>query len=207
MLIEMKSLFENLEFYQAVILIATAFFAIVLKIRQSFSLRNRKQNLKQDIEILDLLKRQNSFDSVNIESRIKKELDFIYDTEVRRELGLTGFLLGFVFFVGFGLSTIHIYNSSDNFNAGMILTLFFAASGVYMMLTDSSAKSKTIPFYKIGLFNKSNMVFGLMFTLFSSLIAIALFYKTKGFKIWYIVVGIVFLYGMATIFRNIKRIN
>lgn len=197
----------NIVYIQKLIIILSALFPLIIKIKHSFSSKNRKQDLKQDIEILDLLKKQNNFNYSNLEDKINKNLEFIYSKDYKLESGFTGFLTGLAIFVGFGLWSFNIYNSHENFNGWIILTMFMAAGGFSMMLMDSSIKSKIVPYYKIGFFNRTNMVIGLIFILISGLTTFILISKLNSFTYWYILLGLIFFLGLTSIIRNIKKIN
>ena len=70
---------DNLELIQKIVLIVTGVIAILLKIKSYFSTKNQKQDFKQDIEILELLKKQGNTNTKALENKIDSELGKIYD--------------------------------------------------------------------------------------------------------------------------------
>jgi hypothetical protein len=199
--------FIEKDFIQKFILIITAIIALTLKLRKSLSIKNKRTDLKEDIKIYEQLKKYNNFDCSDIENEIKENLDIVYNKKNRLDNSYTGFMTGLAIFIGFGLWAISIYNSYVKFNGWIILTLFFCAGGFSIMLMDTTVKTKAVPYFKIGFYNKSNMLIGFIFLCISGLTALIMLNKLDYFNSWYILLGIFFLIGLNTIIINIKRLK
>jgi hypothetical protein len=199
---------DNMESIQKVILIATGLIALLYKLKNFFSIKNLKQDLKQDIEILELLKKQNNPNIENIEKKIDSDLKKIYDKEFDTDSGFFGFFIGMIFFVCFGWWTISIINNSEGFNGWIILTASMAAFGLSFVLMDTSYSRKKEPFFKIGFYEKFNMRIGFFIFLISGFIFITLLIKLNSFSFWELLAGIICIYGFFSgIYKNIKRIK
>lgn len=198
---------DNIELIQKLVLIVTGFFVLVFKVKTYFSLKNQKQDLKQDIEILDLLKKQNRPNTQNIEKKIENDLNKIYDHNQKHDSGFFGFITGTTFFIGFGWWSFNIYNTNQGFNGWIVLTMFLSLFGLSTILMDTSYTNKSEPFLKIGLFEKVNLRIGLILFLVSGFTLWILFIKLNSFSFWLIFFGMVFLYGTMMILKNIRRIK
>ena len=196
-----------MESIQKIILIATGIVALILKIKNIYSLKNQKQDLKQDIEILDLLKKQNNPNIENIERKIDTNLRKLYDDNTLTDSGISGFILGITFFIGFGWWSVNIFNNSLEFNGWIILTMFLSASGLSMIAMDTTRFRKNEPFYKIGFYEKSNMRIGLILSFIGGFSLWILIVKLQSFSFWEFLSGLVFLYGIFLILKNIKEIK
>lgn len=198
---------DNIELIQKLVLITSGFFVLVFKVKSYFSLIKQKQDLKQDIEILDLLKRQNNTNTQNIEKKIETDLNKIYDPNQKHDNGFFGFVTGTTFFIGFGWWSFSIYNNNQGFNGWIILTMFFSLFGLSTILIDTSFTKKNEPFLKIGFFEKGNLRAGIILFLVSGFTFMIMFIKLNSFSIWEILLGMIFLYGTMMIIKNIRRIK
>jgi len=197
---------ENLELIQKITLIVTGVIALLFKVKNYFSVKNQKQDLKLDIEILDSLKKLNNPKIGTLEEKIINDLEKIYDKKIIHSSGFTGLIIGLTFFIGFGWWSINIYNNHSEFNPWIILTMFFSGSGISMILMDTSRTIKNEPFFKIGFYEKSNMRFGLIISIISGLTLFILIIKLESFSLWEFLSGFIFLYGLFMIGKNIRKI-
>jgi magnesium-transporting ATPase (P-type) len=198
---------EKIEIIQKIILIATGFFVVILKIKSYFSLKTMKQDLKQDIEIFEVLNKQNKISTQNIETKIKDDIAKIYDPNQKRESGIFGFLMGIAFFIGFGWWSFDIYNINEGFNGWIILTMLISFFGLSTILMDTSYTIKNEPFFKIGFYEKTNLRAGLILVLVSGILLYILLTKLNKFSVWEILTGILFLYGLMMIIKCIRKIK
>lgn len=198
---------DNFELIQKIFLIGTAVITALIKIKTYYSVKTQRQDLKLDLEILDLLKKQNNINTTILENKINADLEKNYDKNLILHSGFTGLVIGLTFFIGFGWWSINIFNTYTSFNAWIILTMFFAASGLSMIFMDTSRTIKNEPFFKIGFYEKSNMIFGLVLAMISGFILFILLVKLDSFSFWEFLSGFIFLYGLFMIFKNIRRIS
>ncbi|MCE5345384.1 MAG: hypothetical protein LLG13_03715 [Bacteroidales bacterium] len=198
---------NNLELIQKLLLITTGFIALLFKIKSYFSIKTQKHDLKLDIEILDLLKKQNNPNTENIEKKVKKDIEKIYDQNLIHSSEFTGFIIGLTFFIGFGWWSISIFNNSQGFNAWIILTMFLSASGISMILMDSSRTIKNQPFFILGFYEKSNMRFGLLLSLLGGFMLLILILRLRSFSFCEFLSGFIFLYGLFLIIKNIRKVK
>lgn len=202
----LQDFFEK-DLVQKSILIITAIIALIPKLKKSLSVKNKKSDLKEDIQIYEQLKKYDNFECSNIESEIQENVEIVYNKKNRFDNSYTGFLTGLAFFIGFGLWSIDIYNSNDKFSGWIILTLFFCAGGLSMMLMDVTVKTKSVPYLKFGFYNRTNMMIGFIFLFVSSLTIIVMLNRLDYFTGWYILFGIFFLMGIIGILINIKKLK
>jgi hypothetical protein len=198
---------ENIELIQQIVILMAGVIALILKVRASISLKNRKLDLKHDIEILDLLKKQGNIDINHIEDKVKSDLVYLYDKSSINENGLTTFFIGVTIFVGFGLWSLNIYNNNLGFSGWIILTMVMSGVGLSMILMESPKVRKTQPFLVFGFFDRPNMVIGFNIMLISGIILFMLIMKLKSFSFWEFLSGLFFILGIFTVIRNIKIIK
>ena len=81
----LQDFFEK-DLVQKSILIITAIIALIPKLKKSLSLKNKKTDLKEDIQIYEQLKKYENFDSSSLENEIKENLEIVYNKKNRLEL-------------------------------------------------------------------------------------------------------------------------
>ncbi len=99
-------LLNNIDIYPKILVALAGLMAAFIKIKENFSATKRKQELKIDLEIYELLKRNNELTTLGIQNKIEKKVATSFDDDNE---GLTNFFVGIAVFVGFGLWTIDIY--------------------------------------------------------------------------------------------------
>ena len=176
------------------------------KLMGSFADSKRKQEIKLDLEILEKLKENNEIDTTKIKKRISQNMENAYS--LNKDSNWYNFILGIVITIGFGVWTIDIYSNSERFNGWIILTVFCFVAGISMVLglDKEVTKEKTV-FMKFGLFDKSNIRFGIIISIFTGILTPILYFKQNGPSFGLFISGLFFLIGLATIIRNIKRLN
>ena len=194
----------NIETYLKILIGLAGAIAAFVKIRDSFSVIKKKQELKLDLEILEKLKQNENLYNDSIEEKIKIKIDKSFEDNSDN---ITNFLVGLVVFVGFGFWTIDIFNNHDNFNGWSILTLFCSLLGFVMLFDRTSASSKKIAFLTIGFFDKDNFKYGLLITLFTGILTPILIIKVHRFSFWIFLSALFFIIGLFSLIKNIKRIS
>lgn len=177
--------------------------AVFLKIREGLSIHRRKQELKTDLEIYELSKKNEIATSElkeNIENRVRQLVDIKND-------GLTNFITGTAVFVGFGLWSIDIYQNTPEFNGWIILTLFCALAGLSMMIGRTEEKEPKSTFLQIHFKDKKNFQFGVIITLLCGVLTPILIIKSDGFNFWQFLSGLFFFIGLISLIKNIKIIK
>jgi hypothetical protein len=194
----------NIETYAKILVGLTGAIAAFIKIRDSFSVIRKKQELKLDLEILEKLKQNENLFNDSIEEKIKNKIDKSFEDNSDN---ITNFLVGIVVFVGFGFWTIDLFKNYENFNGWSILTLFCSLLGLVMLFDTSSPSSKKIAFFKIGFFDKDNFKYGLLITLFAGILTLILIIKIQEFSFWIFLTALFFIIGLFSLIKNIKRIS
>lgn len=195
---------DNIDLYPKIIIALTGLLAAFIKIKESYSSTKRKENIKLDLEIYELINKTGDFSKTDlknsIESRIKKSLD-------SDGSGLTNFFVGLVVFVGFGLWSIDIFQNYNEFNGWIILTSFCSLTGLSMLFgKNENSKSKDV-FFKIGIYDKSNFQFSFIITAFTGIITPVLYIKITSFSYWIFLTGLFFIIGLINLFKNVRRIR
>jgi hypothetical protein len=182
----------------------TGLVALFIKIKDSFSATRQKQEIKLDLEIYELLNNSGDFQNSKLHKSIEENVNKEFETQ---ENGISRFLIGLVVFIGFGLWTIDIFQSSHTFNGLIILTAFLSAIGLSMLFVKTDkTKSKEV-FFQIAFYDKSNFLFGLILTLFTAFLTPTLLLKMDGYSFWQFLSGLFFIVGLMSIVKNIKRIK
>lgn len=198
------NILNNIDVYPKILVALTGVLAAFIKIRESFSIIKRKQELKLDLEIYEHLKRNPEIEIDDVKNVLQQRVSRAFQDNDDR---LTNFFVGLVVFVGFGLWSIDIYQSSDRFNGWIILTAFCSLSGFSMLFgSTKSSKTKEV-FYKIGFFDKTNFQFGFVITALTAILTPIMFLKMGGFSFWQFPSGLFFIIGLLSITRNIRRIG
>jgi hypothetical protein len=195
---------NGLEFYAKVFVALTGLIATFLKLKETLSAVKRKQELKLDLEIYELLKRSTELEARTAKESIEKKLALAFNTF---EEGLTNFFIGLTVFIGFGLWSVDIYQSSISFNGWIILTAICSVTGLSMMLGGGKTEVNKKVFYKIGFFDKRNFQFGFIVCVVMGVLLPILLVKIDGFSFWQFFTGLFFIIGVRSIVQNIKRIE
>lgn len=195
--------YNNIENYLKIIVSIIGAIATFGKIRESFALIKRKQELKLDLEILEKLKMNNEFDSSEIIKKINSKLN---DSFENKSGNLTNFFVGIAVFVGFGFWSVDIFQKMENFNGWIILTIFCSLIGLSMTIGyDEDRKEKEV-FYQIAFYDKQNFMIGVIITLLAGVIAYILILKIDEFSYWQFLSGLLFLVGLGSLIKNIKSV-
>lgn len=198
---------NNIEFYLKVFVAVFGGLVTVSKLRESFASIKRKQEVKLDLEILEKLKPNQSFDNLKIEEKIKINLKKVYQN---RSQSLTNFFVGIAVFIGFGFWSIDIYQNSETFNGWIILTLLCSFMGLSMILisdTNNEESDKKGIFYQINLHDKSNYRFGVIILLVTATLTPILYTKSDALNFWQFLSGLFFIIALASIIKNTKGKN
>jgi len=194
---------NDIQDYLKVIIGIIGALAAIIKLRESFDAIKRKQELKLDLEILEKLKLNNNFNSSKIEEKISSKLNKAFE---EKSESLTNFFTGIGVFIGFGFWTYDIFKNSVSFNPWIILTLLCSLTGLTLIFDNGNKKEEKELFYKIGLYDKANFKFAIILTILTGILTIFLIWKLEKFSFWQFLSGLFFFIGIATIFKNIKRL-
>lgn len=198
---------NNIEIITKVIIGVVGAIATLGKLRELFTTAKIKQEISIDLDILEKIKNNESLYTVEIEKKIKFNLNKAYG--VKNE-GFINFLYGIALFVGFGFWTISLLGDLESFNAWSILTLIVAFIGLSIAFDTNEKEineNKEIPFYKIGLYEKTNFRFSLIVFAFTVTLTPVLIWKLDGFSFWQFLSGILFILSIVKLKGLIKRIN
>ena len=196
--------YYNIEIYAKILIGLIGAIVSIGKIRETFSSVKRKQELKLDLEIIEKLYQIDKFDIERIEKITELKLKKYFDNSSE---GITDFFIGMVMLVGFGYWSIDLFNGSENFNGWIILTLFCSLIGLTMIMGNKPVQQEKDVFYKVGFYDKSNFIYGLLITLFTGILTPILILKLDGFSFWQFLSGLFLIIGIVSLTRNIKRIN
>ena len=196
--------YYNIEVIGKVIVGITGGLAAFGKLRETFASIRRKQELKLDLEILEKIRSNEKFDSVPIEEKINKKLANAFEDTADT---WTNFLVGITVFVGFGFWTVDLFNKSESFNGWLILTLFCSLLGLSMLFSKTDNKKSKEVFYQIGFFDKANFQTTVIITLITGILTPMLIWKINGFSFWQFLSGLLFVIGIASLFKNIRRVK
>lgn len=187
-----------------VIVAVVGFLAILMKLREAFSDRQIRQNLKTDFEILEIAQKTNSSKIGQIREMVETEIDYLYDKESYTSGGILSFFIGLIIAIGFSLWTINIFQNSEGFNPWSILTMFMAGTGITTFF-DYDRKRKTKgEFFRIEFHDNENFKFGLIIGGIALISFIALIAIYKSFTWWLFVAGIFIIVGFFGTIKNIK---
>jgi hypothetical protein len=198
------SINNGLEFYAKVFVALTGLIAAFLKLKDTFSAVKRKQEVKLDLEIYELLKRSVELDAQKAKESIEKKLSLAFN---ETEGGLTNFFVGLIVFIGFGLWSVDIYQFNVSFNGWIILTATCSVIGFSMMLGGGKTEVSKKVFYQIGFFDKRNFQFGFIVCVVTGIMLPILLVKIDGFSFWQFFTGLFFIIGLRSILKNIRRIE
>lgn len=198
---------DNLQLYLKVFLAVIGGLVTISKLRESFALLKSKQEVKLDLEILEKLKLNESFNEFEFEEKIKANLKKAYEG---RSQSLTNFFVGLAVFIGFGFWSVDIYQSSESFNGWITLTLLCSFTGLSMILisdTNDEVSDKKGVFYQINLYDKSNFRFGIIILFATIILTPILYIKSEAFNFWQFLSGLFLIIALASIIKNTKGKN
>jgi len=196
--------FSNIDLYAKIIFGVIGAIVTLGKLRDSFASVKRKQEIKLDLEILEKIKDNKEFQYKDIEDKIKIKLAKAFESESDN---FTNFFTGIAAFVGFGLWSLNIFNSSTNFNGWIILTLSCSLIGLSLIFSKNERETDKGVFFQIGLCDKENFRLGFIVTLLTGILTPILALKQNGFSFWQFLSGLFFLIGVGSIVRSVKRIK
>lgn len=197
-------IFDNIDIYPKVIVALTGLIAAFIKIRDAYSSTRNKENIKLDLEIYELLNKNGDFDKTELKETIEKKITNSLNSS---EDGLTNFFVGLVVFVGFGMWTVDIFQSSDSFNGWIILTAFCSLTGLSMLFGKNDKRKSKDVFFQIGFYDKANFQYGFVITGLTAILTTVLILKIDGFSFWQFLSGFFFIIGLISVIKNIKRIK
>ncbi|MEM9276463.1 MAG: hypothetical protein AAGA80_26470 [Cyanobacteria bacterium P01_F01_bin.143] len=194
----------NIEPYSKLALIAFGFIAALVRLRTSFSTFRRKQELKTELEIYEMMRNSDDFNIEEAKEFIENKISEVFNPKENDKLRT--FFIGLVVFIGFAWWSIDIYQNQIGFSGWIILTMFLSAIGISLMLdiTESEKTQKERPFYVIRLYSKSDLSLGLVFLLVGGILTPILFYKLGGLNFWMFLSGLCFTVGLIALGRNIR---
>lgn len=196
---------NNLDVYPKLIVALTGFLALILKIKESFSSIKNKQELKLDLEIYEVIKKNHELNSSILKGKIENRLQK-NSTEENKD-SITSFFIGLVVFVGFGLWTVDIFQNMVRFNGWVIFTAFLSSIGFSLLFRRENQKRSREAFFIIGFYDQFNFRGGLIISLFSAIATYILYQKIEGFSYWIFVSGLIFIIGFQSVLKNIRRIK
>lgn len=196
--------FDIITDYLKLFVILIGAIAALGKLKDSFASVKRKQELKLDLEILEKLKQIENVSNPDIEEKINQNLKKAFEGSSEH---LKNFLLGIAVFVGFGMWTIDILKSSQDFNAWVILTLSCSLMGLTMIFgTDDNKEDKGV-FYQVAFYDKTNFRLGFVLTVLTGILTPILILKQDSFTFWQFLSGLFFIVGLRSLVKNTKRIK
>ncbi len=193
----------NIEPYSKLALVVFGFIAMLVRLRTSFSAFRKKQELKIELEIYEMMQDSEDFDTVEAKEFIENKISEVFNPKDNDKLRV--FFVGLVVFIGFAWWSIDIYQNQSGFNGWIILTLFLSVIGISLMLdiSESEKVEKEKPFYLIGLYSKSDLSIGLILLLTGGILTPILYYKL-GLTFWIFLPVLSFILGLIAILRNIR---
>lgn len=190
----------SIDLYPKIIIAASGFFVLLMKIRDSLSGYKKKQELKLDLELYDL-SQKNELENTELKESIEQRLKQL---KLPNEDGLISFFMGLAVFIGFALWSVDIYQSSPGFNGWIILTMIFSSIGFTMLLGRNENKNPRVIFLKVLFYDKTNFMFGLVITLVSGILTAVLVLQLESFSFWQFLTGLFFIIGFMSLLKNIK---
>lgn len=197
-------LFNTLDVYPKIIVAMTGLIAGFIKIRDSYSAVRRKQEIKLDLEIYELMNKGYDFEKSELKKSIENKISKAYENE---EETLTNFFVGLAVFVGFGLWSIDIFHKNDTFNGWIILTIICSLTGLSMLFGKNDKKKSKELFFQIGFYDKTNFQFGIFIVSLTGILTPILYYKNGGFSFWLYLTGLFCIIGLIGMYRNVRRIK
>lgn len=181
----------------------SGFFALLRNTTEAFSDKQRKQNLKTDLEIFEISKNLNSKKMSQIRNRVESEIDYLYNTDKYSSDNLLNFILGFILLVGFSFWTINLVQNSADFNPWIILTMFMAGVG-FTMLFDKRKKEMKGEFFRIEFYDKKNIQIGFIILVIAAVCMIILIVIYEELTLGLFAAALFVLTGFIGVVRNIK---
>ncbi len=196
-------LFNNIEPYSKIALIVFGFIAALVRVKTSFSAFQKKQELKIELEIYEMMRDSGDFNKRVAKKFIENKISEVFNPKSNDKLRM--FFIGLVVFIGFGWWSIDIYQNQNGFSGWIVLTLFLSAIGISLMLdlSDNEMVKKEQPFYLIGLYSKSDLSLGLILLLVGGFLTPIIYYKL-GLIFWIFLPVLATILGLIAIIRNIR---
>jgi len=176
------------------------------KLKDLFANNKRKQEINTDLDILQKLKNNSELYDSKIETKIKENLQKAYSN---KNSDFTDFLWGLSLFIGFGFWTIDLLGNFTDFNPWAILTLGIAFIGLSISFGTNDkeiVEANEQPFYKIGIFEKTNFKFTIIVLIFTTTILPIMVWKISGFSYWYILVFRFWVMSLLKLCKIIRKI-
>jgi hypothetical protein len=197
-------LIDNIETYAKIIVGLIGGIVTFGKLRESFASIKRKQELKIDLEILEILKNKEGFETAKIENKIKSNMNKAFEKDTDN---LTNFFVGIAVFIGFGFWSIDIFKNSETFNGWIILTLMCSLIGLALIFGNNDKSKDSGLFYQIGFYDKGNFQIGFIITLLTAILTPILIWRSDGLSFWQFLSGLFFFIGLGSLIKNTKRIK
>lgn len=199
----------NNDFYgiMKIVVASIGFISIIIKLQDFFSDVRRRQNLKLDLEILELAKRSNSSETKHVSQTVEKEMAQIYDSESFVRKNSFDYLIGLFLFIGFGYWTIDIFNSNDKFNPWTLLTMFLSLSGLITLFNRDSTKNYKGEFLRIEFHDRSNYWLSSIIGFISSFTLIYLVIQDQKMSIWSTVAGLFSIFFLSILYKSTRIIK
>lgn len=187
-----------------VIVALSGFIALVIKVKEAFSDKQRKQSLKVDLEILQLSQTSNSLSSELIREKVEAQINYLFDKENHNSGGLLGFLSSLIIGVGFSLWTVDIFQKSAGFNPWVILTMFIAGIGFSGLFSTDEGTKKNGEFFRVEFYDSAGLQLSLIIGMISLVSSVALIFIHKEFSWGLFVSGLFLLIAAISLSRSIK---
>jgi hypothetical protein len=182
-----------------IILIFTGLVTFMIRLRNQFSRTKEKNELKQDLEILELA-RKNGLSTTDLENSIRKKMEKSFIGES----ALSNFLIGMFLILFFSLWSISIYESNDGFTPAMGWTILFALLGLSIFIGDERKLKEKDVFFTIEITGKTNFIFGLVLFLFTGIVGALLIIRDGEISFWFIMCLFFFFGGIRNIIQAIS---
>ena len=194
--------------------ILISFLLFILKMREDFNIFKKKQNVKIDLEILELIKKEQTLNESNLVNELKINISNIYgklDYESKL-VNLFLFLLGVLFLGGFSWWTIDLYYKYLSFTPWMLLTSFFAFLGFIWIFHKEKKRSTEqnveqnveLVFFKVEVVDKKSFISGFSFFCFFGLFSWGFWELADGFTFWVIIPLAITLLGFTILLRCVR---
>lgn len=182
-----------------IILILTGLITFIIRLKNQFSRTKEKNELKQDLEILELA-RKNGLSTTDLENSIRKKMEKSFIGES----ALSNFIIGLFLILFFSLWSVSIYESNGGFAPAMGWTILFALLGLSIFIGDERRLKEKDVFFTLEISGKTNFTFGLVLFLFTGIVGPLLIIRDGEISFWFIICVFFFLGGIRNIIRAIS---
>lgn len=190
-----------------IIVALIGFLSLIIKIQEFFSDVKRRQNLKLDLEILELGNKNNSVDTKYISKSVQDEIAKLYDSETYTRKNIVDYLIGLFLFIGFGYWTIEIFNNGDKFNPWTLLTMFLSLAGLITLFSRNSSKKYKGEFMRIEFHDKSNYWMSLIILTISIFVGIYLISQNQKVTIGSTVAILFSIIFLSVLYKSTRIIK